>query len=455
MSENSIKPGNSYTEGPILKKMLLFALPIIATSIILQLFNTFDMAVAGRFISKEALAAIGSTSTISGFFIEFFLGFSTASNVIIAQLLGKGNTKKTIRAVKTAVIFALYSGIFIAVCGFVSARSVLNMMSVPDNILNSAAQYLKIYFTGMPFFMLYNFCSAICRSKGDTKTPMICLVSGGILKLTLNMIFVKVFSIGVTGMAISTVCSNALSAILLIIFLRKRNDELKLSVSDFRMDKNIVLSLLKIGLPSAFLGSVFSISNMCIQSAINSLGSNAIAASSAAASIEIYIQFFGNAFAQAATTFTSQNYGARKFGRLNKITLLAIALCDVVSLILTAVTFIFSNSLLRIFVTDSAVIALALTRMKYTLLFKPIQAVMDIMTGCLQGYGYTLVPAIVSVFGVCGIRLLWIYTAFAKAPGMEMLMIIYPITQTIAAIIHSVCYIRLKKRIVKNTYGKL
>lgn len=451
MSETGIKAENSYTEGTIIKKMLLFALPIIATSIILQLFNTFDMAVAGRFISKEALAAIGSTSTISGFFIEFFLGFSTASNVIIAQLLGRGNSKKANRAVKTAVIFALYSGIFIAVCGFVSARFILNLMSVPDNILSSATQYLKIYFTGMPFFMLYNFCAAICRSKGDTKTPMFCLVSGGILKLALNVIFVKVFSIGVTGMAISTVCSNALSAVLLIIFLRKRNDELKLSVSDFKTDKDIVLSLLKIGLPSAFLGSVFSISNICIQSAINSLGSNAIAASSAAASIEIYIQFFGNAFAQAATTFTSQNYGARKFERLNKVTLLAIALCEIVSVILTAVTFSFSSTLLRIFVTDSAVIALALIRMKYTLLFKPIQAVMDIMAGCLQGYGYTLVPAIVSVFGVCGIRLLWIYTAFANAPGMDMLMVIYPVTQTIAAVIHSVCYIRLRKRIVKNT----
>lgn len=213
---------------------------------------------------------------------------------------------------------------------------------------------------------------------------------------------------------------------------------------------DIAKSLIKIGLPSSILGSVFSISNLCVQSALNSLGSDAIAASSAASGIEIYLHFFGNAFAQAATTFTSQNYGAGKIERLNKVTILSLSLCSIISVSLTFLTFGFSHILLRIFATDSIVIALAITKLKYTLLFKPVQAVMDIMAGCLQGYGYTLVPAIVSIFGVCGIRLLWIYTVFSQNRNMDTLMQIYPITQGIAVMSHTLCYILLRKRIDKK-----
>lgn len=445
MCENNLKA--SYLEGPIIKKMIMFALPLVATSIFLQMFSTLDMAIAGRFISTKALAAVGSTTIISSLFIEFFLGFSNAANIIISQFVGKGDRENTKDAVHTAVFASAIVGIIIAVFGIIFTRPILCLLSVPRDIFALSEAYLRTYFLSIPFLMVYNFCSAIFRSKGETRLPMICLVSGGILKVILNLVFVALFDMGVIGMGLATVFANLLSAVLLIIFLLKRTDELKLSLKELKPKKRVIINLLKIGLPTSFLGSVFSISNLCTQTAINGLGSSAIAASTAAASIEIYVQFFGNAFAQAATTFTGQNYGAKNYHRLNRITLTALGLCNIVSIILSLIVFAFGGSLLKIFVSDAVVIALGLTRMKYTLLFKPVQAVMDIMSGCLQGYGYTLVPAIVSAFSVCGVRLLWIFTVFPHNRSLETLMMIYPITQGLAAISHTVCYLLLVRKI--------
>lgn len=451
MCENNLKA--SYLEGPIIKKMIMFALPLVATSIFLQMFSTLDMAIAGRFISTKALAAVGSTTIISSLFIEFFLGFSNAANIIISQFVGKGDRENTKDAVHTAVFASAIVGIIIAVFGIIFTRPILCLLSVPRDIFALSEAYLRTYFLSIPFLMVYNFCSAIFRSKGETRLPMICLVSGGILKAILNLVFVAIFDIGVIGMGLATVFANLLSAVLLIIFLLKRTDELKLSLKELKPKKRVIINLLKIGLPTSFLGSVFSISNLCTQTAINGLGSSAIAASTAAASIEIYVQFFGNAFAQAATTFTGQNYGAKNYHRLNRITLTALGLCNIVSIILSLIVFAFGGSLLKIFVSDAVVIALGLTRMKYTLLFKPVQAVMDIMSGCLQGYGYTLVPAIVSAFSVCGVRLLWIFTVFPHNRSLETLMMIYPITQGLAAISHTVCYLLLVRKIKQK--GKI
>ena len=441
-----------FLDGALKKQMIIFAVPLVLTSVLLQLFNTADTAMAGRFIGKDALAAVGGTVTFTSFLIEFFLGFSNAVNVIIARFLGMNDSQRANNAVYTSVTISLFLGIAMGILGFCSVDVILDMMMIPDNIIESAAAYLRIYFTGIPFLMLYNFCAAVFRSKGCTKIPMVCLVMGGILKLAENFIFVVVLDFGITGMAISTVCANALSAGLLIWLLHRRDDEIRLACKLKKLDKDCILSVLKIGLPSSFLGSVFSVSNLCVQASINSLGSDVMAACSAAIGIEIYIQFFGNAFAQTATTFTSQNYGAGRIERLNKITVTALVLCNTVTVTLSFLAFGMSNSLLRIFVTDAAVIALARTRMIYTLLFKPVQAVMDIMSGCLQGYGYTLVPAVISAFTVCGVRLLWVYTVFAHNRTLETLMFIYPITQGMAALSHTICYIFLLRKIKRKAY---
>lgn len=449
----TVSKDKDFLQGPIWNAMLLFVLPLVVTSIIQQLFNTADMAIAGQFLGKEAFAAIGSTATVSGFFIEFFLGFSNAANVVIARFIGMRDEQKAKAAVHTAVAVALLCGIVIAVVGCFTTRPLLLLLRVPTDILPFAELYLKIYFVGMPFFMLYNFCAAIFRSNGDAKKPLFCLSAGGAVKIALNLLFILVLEWGVAGFAVATVIANAVSAGLLLYFLTKKRDALRLDIWHLKVDKDILLSLIRIGLPSGFLGSVFSISNVCVQSAINSLGTDAVAAASAAAGIEIYIQFFGNAFAQAATTFTSQNYGAGNLERCKKVTRTALLLCNIVTVVLSVATFLCAGTLLKIFGAEGAVADMAITRMQYTLLFKFVQCIMDIMVGCLQGYGYTFVPAVLSIFGVCGLRLVWIFAVFPLYNTLEAIMVIYPITQAIASVSHFVCYCIVRRRIQRSAPG--
>ena len=450
MNKVKTKESTCFVEGSLAKGMIKFALPLVATSILLQLFNTLDTSIAGRFISDRALAAVGSTATISSFFIEFFMGFSVAAEVIIARHLGRGNQSGASRASRTAISASLVCGALIAIIGILTADPLLVLMKVPEDIIDLSSIYLKIYFSSMPFYMLYLFEAAEFRSVGNTKTPMLCLVASGALKCSFDFIFVLGFDMGVVGMAIATLLSNAFSAILLFYLLSRRDDAIKISLRTLDFEVQTVTELLRIGLPSAFLGSVFSISNLIVQSAINDLGTAAIAASTAASSIEIYIQFFGNAFQSAATTYTAQNHGAGQLERLRKIPIVALLLCNAVTLLLSLLSYAFAPLLLRMFATEAAIISLAILRMRYTLLFKPIQAVMDIMSGTLRGYGYTLVPAIASIFLVCGVRILWINTGFAANPSLPTLMFIYPVTQALASLSHTACFLYLTRRMRKK-----
>ena len=436
----------SLLQGPIWKPMLLFVLPVAASSILQQLFTSADMAVVGRFEGKQALAAVGGTSTIVNLFIEFFLGLSIGANVLISRHIGEGNEKSANDTVHTAIASALLCGGLIALIGIPLTERLLTAMKTPADILPLSAIYLKIYFAGMPVYMLGNFAAAIFRSRGEPQKPLYCLCAGGVINVALNLLFVVGFHWGVAGVAAATVAANMLSAGLMVYLLTREKGCLCLDIRRIRLHGVIFLRLLKLGLPSGFLGSVFSISNVCVQSAINSLGADVMSASSAAVNVEIYIQFVGNAFAQAATTFTGQNYGAKNYDRCRRVTRIAMGLCVSISTVLSAAAYLAGPALLGIFVADAAVIALAMIRMKYTLLFKPIQAMMDIMVGCLQGYGYTFVPALISIFGVCGLRLLWLYTLFAAAPSLDRLMLVYPITQGIAVLLHSACYFRLHRK---------
>lgn len=441
-------------EGSILKKMILYALPIFATSVLQQLFNTADMSVVGKFVSNEAFQAVGCTSTVIGLFIEFFLGFSVGANVVMSYLIGKKDDKKANDCVHTSILFSVICGFFIAVVGVFSARSILKLTKAPDNLLDMASLYLCIYFAGMPFYMLYNFCAAIFRSRGETRIPFYALMLGGVLNVGLNLFLVLVFHLGVAGVAIATVASNAVSSAILLVLLSKRTDMLKFSLKKLKLHGDLLGRIVKIGLPSGFLGSVFSISNFCVQSAVNSLGNDVIAASSAASNIEIYVQYIGNAFAQAATTFVSQNHGAKNRARCRKAARTAFGLCVSTTLVVSVAVYTVSGSLLKIFITDSTQISLALTRMKFTLLFKCIQSVMDVFVGCLQGYGFTFVPALISIFGVCGVRLLWIYTYFQTHASLEKLMVIYPVTWVLASLSHGICYLFVVNKIRKQQGGE-
>ena len=431
--------------------MAFIVLQIAATSILQQMFTSVDMAIAGKCISDSALAAIGCTAPLIGLFIEFFLGLSNSANVIVSRHIGAADEEGAKRAIDTSIIIALVSGILIMTVGAIFTRSLLTLMSVPADLIDQTTVYLRIYFFGMPFFMLYNFTASIFRSWGDTTRPLICLTCAGAVNVILNVIFVTVFNMGVMGVAIATVISNFLSAAALLILLIRRRDNLRFNIKNPVFDKEVFKSILKIGLPSGFLGSVFSISNVCVQSAINTLETAAISASTAASNVEIYIQFFGNAFAQATTTYVSQNYGAKNYERCKKV--LRTSLCSgvTIAVVLSAVVMLFATPLLRLFVSDSAVIEIAISRMKYTVVFKFVQVIMDITVGALQGYGYTLVPALVSIFGVCGVRLFWIYTVFPMFNTLSSIMFIYPITQGIASVILLFCYFFvIRRRMFKN-----
>lgn len=442
----TVEKKRSFLEGSIWDKLILFALPLALTNILQQLFNSADMAVVGHFSGKEAFAAVGSTSTAINLLIEIFTGLSVGSNVIIARFIGKGDLKRANDAVHTSVLTALILGSFLGGIGIAVSKPAMMLMNVPDDVINHSVTYLRIYCAGLPFLVLYNFSAAILRSRGNSIKPLYVLFFAGVVNVVLNIIFVAFLDMDVAGVAIATVISNAISAFLLLYHLMFKDDMLKLEISKLKIEKNILLDFAKVGVPASFLGSVFSISNICVQSSINSLGTDVMSACAAAANVEVYIQFFGNAFAQAATTFVSQNYGAKKHDRCAKTVKIALAECISVTVVLSVVVFTFGRVFLRIFTNDNAVIELAMRRMIYTLLFKFIQCVMDIMVGVLQGYGYTLVPAFISVFGVCGTRLLWILLVFPHFGTLESIMIIYPITQTIASVCHTFCYLLFKKK---------
>lgn len=442
----TVEKQRSFLEGSIWDKLILFALPLALTNILQQLFNSADMAVVGHFSGKEAFAAVGSTSTAINLLIEIFTGLSVGSNVIIARFIGKGDLKRANDAVHTSVLTALILGAFLGGIGIAVSKPAMTLMNVPDDVINHSVTYLRIYCAGLPFLVLYNFSAAILRSRGNSIKPLYVLFFAGVINVVLNIIFVAFLDMDVAGVAIATVISNAISAFLLLYHLMFKDDMLKLEISKLKIEKDILLDFAKVGVPASFLGSVFSISNICVQSSINSLGTDVMSACAAAANVEVYIQFFGNAFAQAATTFVSQNYGAKKHDRCAKTVKIALAECISVTVVLSVVVFTFGRVFLRIFTNDNAVIELAMRRMIYTLLFKFIQCVMDIMVGVLQGYGYTLVPAFISVFGVCGTRLLWILLVFPHFGTLESIMIIYPITQTIASVCHTFCYLLFKKK---------
>lgn len=444
------KSVSNLTQGSIWDKIILFALPLAATSILQQLFNSADIAVVGHFAGKEALAAVGSNASLINLLINIFVGLSVGANVVIARYLGQGNHKRVNDAVHTAILIAIISGIFIGCVGIFAARPLLKLMSAPDDIIDLATLYLRIYFAGMPFIMLYNFSAAILRSAGDTKRPFFCLAISGVINVILNLFFVIVLKLSVAGVAIATVISNIISSSLLLYFLTHEDSVLKLNIKKLRIEKSILKDIAKIGLPAGLQGVVFSFSNVCIQSAVNSLGTNVVSASSAALNLEQYIYFLLNAFGQSAVTFISQNYGAGNLDRCKKVTRIALTLSILCTVTISLLFVTFGRTLLKIYTTDTQIIDIAMTRMKYTVTFQFVNSIMDLMSGTMRGYGYSLVPAIISSIGVCGLRLVWVYTVFSVYQTFAVLMMVYPITQSITALSHTVSYFILKRNLIKK-----
>ena len=412
--------------GPLTGKIVLFALPLAASSILQQLFNAADVAVVGRFAGNQALAAVGGNSSVINLLVNLFVGFSVGANVVIARYIGEGKTDKIHNTVHTVISMALICGAILAVLGNVVAEPLLKLMNTPTEVLPLAAVYLKIYFGGMPFFMVYNFGSAVLRSVGDTKKPLYCLILSGVINVGLNLLLVVVFQLSVVGVAVATVTANGVSAALILLFLRKSKESIRLDLRQLMLDREEMVKIIKIGAPAGLQGMVFSFSNVCIQSAINGFGTNAIAGSAAALNYEFFTFFVTSAFTQAAVTFTSQNYGARQYERCKRVWRIS-ALLGVCGTGLLSIVFVSGRELfLSIFAADAAAVSYGEVRMLHIQVFSFMPPLYEVTGGVLRGMGYSMTPAVLTMFGSCAVRVIWIYTVFAWKPTLSVLFWVYP-----------------------------
>ena len=419
--------------GSLGKSIFFFALPLAATGILQQLFNAADVAVVGRFVGKEAMAAVGSNGPVVGLLVNLFVGVSLGANVVIANLTGKGNRQGVERAVDAAIFLAITCGLFATLVGELLAEPVLRAMDVPPEVYGMAEDYLRIYLAGMPVILLYNFEAAIFRSQGDSKTPLLCLTASGIINVGLNLLFVLGLGMTANGVALATVISNVVCAGLLFIMLLRRKDAIGLRGRAHKLEGASIGKILSIGLPAGAQSAMFSLSNICIQSAINGLGSDVMAASSAAFNIEILAYYVINAFGQACTTFTGQNDGAGNDGRCRSVLRVSLAKCMVCALVISGGILLAGKPLLLLFNDDATVIRLGFLRLKYILYFEGINVLIEVFSGAMRGYGHSLIPALLALLGICGMRIVWVYTVFASDNRYTTLMACYPISWAITA----------------------
>ncbi len=432
--------------GPMMGKILLFALPLAASSILQQLFNSADVAVAGRFAGYQAQAAVGVNSPVINLLINLFVGLSVGGNVVIANYIGQRRDEQVRQAVHTVMTVALISGFLLLALGQAAARPILTVMGTPEDVLDLSVLYLRIYFLGMPFIMLYNFGSAILRSVGDTKRPLYCLALAGVINVCLNLFFVIVLHRSADGVAIATVLSNAVSASLVVLFLVREKEQIRLDIKKLRIDGAILKRVVRIGVPAGIQGMVFSLSNVCIQSAINSFGSDAMAGSAAANNFESFTFFVTNSFSQAAVTFVSQNYGAHRFDRCRRALALSMTAGVLASGAMCALFVLGRNVFIRLFTVEPAVIEYALVRIVHVETFSFMAASYEITGAALRGLGYSLTPAIITVFGSCVLRLIWVFLLFPAAGSFGALMNIYPVTWAVTGVMMVSAYCVIRKR---------
>ena len=426
--------------GSIWNKLPRFALPVAATAILEQLFNASDVAVVGNFAGDAAektaaVAAVGANTAIIGLIVNLFVGIALGANVVIANAIGRDDKDAVHRAVHTSILVALLGGAAIAVIGELIAGTLLHSLNVPDDVYPLALLYLRIYLLGMPVILLYNFEAAIFRSIGDTKVPLIALACSGVLNVILNLFFVAVLGMTVNGVAIATVISNALSSLILFIRLIRTDKYIKLEPRSLRIDGQSMKLILKIGLPAGIQSAVFSLSNIVIQSAINSLGKVVIAASSAALNIELLAYYVLNSFSQACTTFVGQNYGARQIDRCRKTLLLSILEDFIASAIAIGIVLLSGRFLLSIFNSDPEVIEIGYTRLIYLFSAYVFSMLYEVLSGYMRGFGISLIPAILTTIGVCGIRIFWINFVFPQNPTFTTIMTVYPISLSSTALL--------------------
>lgn len=414
------------THGPMALKILAFALPIAFSSMLQQLFNSADVIVVGRFVGPQALAAVGSNGAIINLQINLFVGLSTGASVVLARYLGGGNTEKISKTVHTVIRVALVSGLLLALVGNLCSRPLLEVMDTPEDVIDLATLYLRIYFLGMPLIMLYNFGSAILRSKGDTTRPMVSLLLAGILNVILNLLFVLAFGWGVAGVAIATVLSNALSTTLILKFLLSEDEPLRLHPSKIAFDPQIFKAIAWVGIPSGLQSTVFSLSNILIQSAINGFGSKASAGNATAGNYDAFVYFICLAFTNAAATFVSQNYGFGDAKRCKRAWLISSSFGMLFSGMLSLVFTLFRQPLASFFTSDPEVIAFACQRMQWVQPFQWTTSLYDATAAAIRSLGSPVIPSVLTVLGIVVFRVIWLATVFKTIPSYLSLMLVYP-----------------------------
>lgn len=433
--------------GPLLMKIIVFALPLAASSILQQLFNSVDVAVVGRFASSEALAAVGSNTPVINLLINLFVGISMGANVVISNHIGQRNEKNIKKAISTVALVAVISGLFLMVFGIIIARPILTVMDTPANVLDMAIEYLRIYFIGIPFFMIFNFGAAILRSMGDTRRPLYILVVAGIVNTILNLIFVIYFHMGVAGVAIATAIANCISAALIVLLLMREREPYRLHLDDMKIAGAELKRMLSIGIPAGVQGMVFSLSNVLLQTAINSYGSAAIAGSAAALNFESYCYFLMVACNGAAISFIGQNYGAGYNDRVRRIYWICMSLA-VVTCAFANWFFVWQhNFFLSLFSTDPVVMQYGSIRLHYVLAFQAIACSYEISGSALRGMGKSMLPTVMTIFGTCLLRIAWLYLVCPRYHGFEVIMMVYPVSWLITGIMVCVAFAyTLKKR---------
>lgn len=442
---------DSMCRGPIFKSVIIYTVPIILTSILQLLFNAADLIVVGWFSGSDSVAAVGATGALTNLLVNLFIGLSVGAGVAVAQSLGAGDKKGTYEAVHTAIPVALIGGVILTVIGVAFSSTFLELMGTPaDKLLPLASAYMRIYFCGITFSILYNFGSAILRAAGNTRSPLIFLTVAGVLNVILNIIFVALFKMDVAGVALATSISQGVSAVLVIRSLMRREDACRFEIRGMKIYTRAFARILKIGLPAGLQGTLFSISNVLIQSSINSFGSAHMSGSAAAGSLEGFCYVAMNAFHQTALNFCGQNYGAGNLKRVKKITWVCLLTVSVVGIVIGNLTYIFGDKLLGIYITDSPdAIRYGMERLKFMLIPYFLCGIMDTATGSMRGIGSSVIPMVITIIGVCVMRIVWIYTVFAMPQyhTFSGLFISYPISWllTFAAVFTSYLIIMRKR----------
>ena len=439
--------------GPLLKNILIFSIPLIFSNILQMFFNSADTIIVGKFAGDKALAAVGSTGSIVFLITSLFNGLATGTNVVVARYIGTGNKDKIKDSVHTSIALATAGGIVLTFIGLFFSKVFLRMMSTPEDFIDLSATYMRIYFMGVIFLLLYNFGSAILRSKGDTQRPLYFLLISGILNIVLNFITVYFFHLSVIGAASATVASEALSAFLVLNVLFHEEDATRLDMKHLYFDKESILDIMRIGIPAGLSGAVFALSNVVIQSSINSFNSTDVVAGNAAGNnVENYVYIGYMAFTQATITFTSQCMGAGRLDRIKQIMVTTMAMVVVGAIIMGTAVYLAGPFVLRFYTDKPEVVAVGMVRIRLVASLLVLNGILDVFVNSLRGMGVSTLPTVLMVVGICGVRLLWIYTMFPIHHTLESIYLCFPISWAVTSIVEFILWIIVYRRTMAQAY---